>query len=241
MLVGLGGQVLYPLVDVNGLYHMNDMGKLIPNPAVGLTPASFDQILVVVLKNHLPELLGSLGAVLAVLILVAIMAAAMSTADSNLHALSALLTHDVYDQFFRPQAGQRERKWVGSSIIALTTILALGLVISSRYSENNPLSMIVVLGLLAIAFSTQLLPTTIDMLYLKWGTRQGAIAGVIVGLFVIFVLSPFFPMIFGQSGQGLIALMKRSIDIGAWALFFNVMTFVVVSLLARGAEAYQNQ
>ena len=90
MLVGLGGQVLYPLVDVNGLYHMNDAGKLIPNPAVGLTPSSFDQILVVVLKNHLPELLGSLGAVLAALILVAIMAAAMSTADSNLHALSAL-------------------------------------------------------------------------------------------------------------------------------------------------------
>ena len=38
MLVGLGGQVLYPLVDVNGLYHMNNTGKLIPNPAVGLTP-----------------------------------------------------------------------------------------------------------------------------------------------------------------------------------------------------------
>jgi len=241
MLVGLGGQVLYPLVDANGLYHMNAMGKLIPNPTVGLTPSSFDQILVVVLKNHLPELLGSLGSVLAVLILVAIMAAAMSTADSNLHALSALLTHDVYDQFLRPQASQRERTWVGRSIIILTTFLALSLVISSRYSESNPLSMIVVLGLLAIAFSTQLLPMTIDMLYLEWGTRQGAIAGVIVGLLVIFVLSPFFPMIFGQSGQGLIALMKRSIDIGAWALFFNVMTFVVVSLLARGAEAYQKQ
>ena len=97
--------------------------------------------------------------------------------------------------------------------------------------------MIVVLGLLAIAFSTQLLPMTVDMLYLQWGTRQGAIAGVAVGLVVIFILSPFFPMVFGQSGQGLIALMKRSIDIGAWALFFNAATFMVVSAYTRGTES----
>ena len=181
--------------------------------------------------------LGSLGAVLAALILVAIMAAAMSTADSNLHALSALLTHDVYDQFLRPHASQRERTWVGRAIIALATLLALALVLASRHSESNPLSMIVVLGLLAIAFSTQLLPMTVDMLYLQWGTRQGAIAGVAVGLVVIFILSPFFPMVFGQSGQGLIALMKRSIDIGAWALFFNAATFVVVSAYTRGTDS----
>lgn len=233
MLVGLGGQVLYPLVDANGLYHMNQAGALIPNPAVGSTPGSFDQILVVVLKNHLPDLLGSFGAVLAALLLVAIMAAAMSTADSNLHALSALLTHDVYDQFLRPQASQRERTWVGRAIIAFATLLALFLVIASRQSESNPLGMIVILGLLAIAFSTQLLPMTIDMLYLQWGTRQGAIAGLVVGLCVIFCLSPFFPMVFGSSAQALIALMKQSIDVGAWALFFNVMTFIAVSLYTR--------
>ncbi len=117
MLVGLGGQVLYPLVDANGFYYMSEAGAHLPNPAVGTTSGSFDQILVVVLKNHLPALFGPLGAVLAALILVAIMAAAMSTADSNLHALSALLTHDVYDQFLRPQASQRERAWVGRAVI----------------------------------------------------------------------------------------------------------------------------
>ena len=132
---------------------------------------------------------------------------------------------------------QRERTWVGRAIIALATLLALALVLASRHSESNPLSMIVVLGLLAIAFSTQLLPMTVDMLYLQWGTRQGAIAGVAVGLVVIFILSPFFPMVFGQSGQGLIALMKRSIDIGAWALFFNAATFIVVSAYTRSTDS----
>ena len=139
MLVGMGGQVLYPLVDMNGFYQMDNNGSLLPNPAVGNSPADFDQILVVVLKNHLPEILGQFGALLAALILVAIMAAAMSTADSNLHALSALITHDIYEQFFRNSASENEKAWVGRGIIAFATILSLTLVLLGRHSETNPL------------------------------------------------------------------------------------------------------
>ena len=233
MLVGLGGQVLYPLTDGTGAYLIDTAGKILPHPSVGQTAGEFDQILVVVLKNHLPELLGSLGAVLAALILVAIMAAAMSTADSNLHALSALLTHDIYDQFIRPQASQREKNWVGRLIITAVTCLALFLVILARRSESNPLGMIVVLGLLAIAFSTQLLPLTVDMLYLRRGTRQGAIAGLCVGVTTIFFLSPFFPMLAGEALKDVLGSMKTMIDTGAWGLCFNVLTFAVVSYFTR--------
>ena len=233
MLVGLGGQVLYPLVDEYGAYAIDAAGKVLPHPAVGQTAGEFDQILVVVLKNHLPELLGSFGAVLAALILVAIMAAAMSTADSNLHALSALITHDVYNQFVRPHASQREKTWVGRLLIALVTGLALFLVILGRQSEHNPLGMIVVLGLLAIAFSTQLLPLTVDMLYLKKGTRQGAIAGLVTGLATIFLLSPFFPMLAGNALEDMLASMKSMIDTGAWGLCANVLVFAVVSNCTR--------
>ncbi|MEC8990566.1 MAG: hypothetical protein VX656_04915, partial [Candidatus Latescibacterota bacterium] len=207
-----------------------------PNIAVGQSASEFDQILVVVLKNHLPELLGPAGAVLASLILVAIMAAAMSTADSNLHALSALVTHDIYDQFVRPHASQRERVWVGRALIAVVTTLALILVVIARRSEANPLSMIVILGLLAIAFSTQLLPLTVDMLYLQRGTRQGAIAGLIGGVLTIFLLSPFFPMLAGNTLGDLLSSMRGIIDTGAWGLVVNVTLFVVVTFLTRGAD-----
>ena len=233
MLVGLGGQVLYPLVDGSGAYRTDDLGRVLPHPDVGNSAGEFDQILVVVLKNHLPELLGSLGAVLAALVLVAIMAAAMSTADSNLHALSALLTHDVYDQFVRPQASQAERTWVGRMLIALVTVLALVLVIASRRSAHNPLGMIVILGLLAIAFSTQLLPLTLDMLFVRRGTRIGAIAGIVTGLFIIFLLSPFFPMLAGDRFKDVLANMKGMIDTGAWGLAGNVLVFAAVSGLYR--------
>ena len=233
MLVGLGGQVLYPLTDSSGAYLIDDAGKVLPHPAVGRTAGEFDQILVVVLKNHLPELLGSFGAILAALVLVAIMAAAMSTADSNLHALSALITQDIYEPFVRPQASQRERTWVGRLIIAIVTTLALLLVIVGRQSEHNPLGMIVVLGLLAIAFSTQLLPLTIDMLYLRRGTRQGASAGLCVGIATIFLLSPFFPMLAGDTFADLLGQARTMIDTGAWGLCANILTFVVVSYFTR--------
>ena len=233
MLVGLGGQVLYPLTDSSGAYLIDDAGKVLPHPAVGQTAGEFDQILVVVLKNHLPELLGSFGAILAALVLVAIMAAAMSTADSNLHALSALITQDIYEPFVRPQASQRERTWVGRLIIAIVTSLALLLVIIGRQSEHNPLGMIVVLGLLAISFSTQLLPLTIDMLYLRRGTRQGASAGLCVGIATVFLFSPFFPMLAGDTFADLLGQARTMIDTGAWGLCANILTFAVVSYFTR--------
>ena len=44
------------------------------------------------------------------LILIAVLAASMSTADNNLHALSAVLTRDVW-QILRPEAS--EERWFG--------------------------------------------------------------------------------------------------------------------------------
>ena len=51
MLVGLGGQVLYPLTDAEGSYAIDAAGKILPHPDVGRIAGEFDQILVVVLKN----------------------------------------------------------------------------------------------------------------------------------------------------------------------------------------------
>jgi solute:Na+ symporter, SSS family len=233
MLVGLGGQVLYPLVDATGAYLLDAGGNVLPNPEVGNTARDFDRILVVVLQNHLPQLLGPPGIVLAALVLVAIMAAAMSTADSNLHALSALLTHDVYDQYIRPQASERERTWVGRGVIAIATVVALLLVLISRNSPGNPLGMIVILGLLAIAFATQLLPMTIDILFVGRGTRTGAICGTVTGLLIVLILSPFWPIFAGDLLGDLLRAMKKVIDVGAWGIFGNAIVFCAVSLFER--------
>ncbi len=232
ILVGLGGQVLYPIVNEAGEYYRNGAGALLPNPAVGDTPAAFNDIMLVVLKNHLPALLGGWGALLASLIMVAIMAAAMSTADSNLHSMSAVLTRDLYDRFIRPTAGERERTWVGRAIIAVATLASLVLVIVANRSESNPLAMIAILGLFAIAFSSQLLPVTFDMLYVRRGTKAGAIAGMVTGLAIVFFISPFMPPL-GEGLAGVRQAMLGMIDKGAWGVMGNVIVFTVVSFFTQ--------
>ena len=236
MLVGLGGQVLYPLIDAAGEYYTNADGKILPNPAVGDSPGGFNDIMVVVLKEHLPALLGSFGSLLASLIMVAIMAAAMSTADSNLHSMSAVLTRDIYDRFLRPKASQKERTWVGRGIISFATIVSTILVIIAHRSEVDPLAMIATLGLFAIAFSSQLLPVTFDMLYIRKGTKEGAVAGMITGLAVVFFISPFMSLDLGQGIADMRKTMLGMIDKGAWGLIGNALVFVVVSRLTQSID-----
>ncbi len=256
ILIGLGGQALYPLQE-GGQYrfeanpgegstevdfvlaHPDDTevnwDKLLPHPSVGTKTDEFDQIMMVVLKEHLPVLLGVLGPLIIALLLVAIAAASMSTADSNLHALSAVLTHDVWDRFVRPDASEEERKWVGRCAIAGATVLALLLVIAGRHAERfNPVAMIIPLMVLAIAFSSQLIPVTLDMLFVRRGTRAGAIAGTIVGLAIVFLFSPFLSILTENLGiDQALHLMSNTIDVGAWGLLGNLVVFVLVGAITR--------
>jgi SSS family solute:Na+ symporter len=208
---------------------------VLPNASVGAA-GQFDQILVVVLRDHLPALLGSFGVLLAALIMVSIMAAAMSTADSNLHALSAILTRDIFDRFISPNSSQQTRTWVGRSIIGLATILSVFIVIVSRTSATiNLVGMIAQLGLLAIAFSSQLLPITFDILFVKRGTREGAVAGLMAGLLVVVMQSPLLPVLTGETSgfATLMGTLRSIFDIGAWGLIVNTATFAIVSLITK--------
>ena len=239
ILVGLGGTAMYPLVE-------QPDGTLVPPQEVG----SFDQILVVVVKQTLPLLLGqTAGWILASLIMVAIMAASMSTADSNLHALSAVATRDIYDRFIRPTAGERERVWVGRIVILAATVLSLFIVLTGRSPESSLagfMQMIVGLTLFAVAFSVQLLPLTIDVLYVRRGTAWGAVAGLVVGLVVAFCFTSLFPPLVGLVGHPLLGQIldtvqtcKQALPIHAtaWGLIPNTLVFVVVSLVTPRVPA----
>ncbi|MFI4875727.1 MAG: sodium:solute symporter [Blastopirellula sp. JB062] len=234
MLVGLGGQALYPLqFDETGVH-----------PAPGIE--NYDQILVVILKEHLPILLGpAVGAAAASLIIVAIMAAAMSTADSNLHALSALITRDIYDRFFRPQASETERVWVGRFVILAATAASVGLVLLANRPQSSLagfMEMIVDLALFAVAFSVQLLPMTIDVLYLRRGSGTAATAGLAVGLLVAFLFTSLFPAVVEMTSlsplDALLTWVNQArlflpVHASAWGLGANVLLFLLVNLFVR--------
>lgn len=243
----------------------NDAGtrpSVVPHPEVDEDPSDrkdFDAIILVVLNEKLPDALGSFGAIFASLMIVAIMAASMSTADSNLHSLSAIFTRDVYDQYIRPKASEQERVWVGRLIIVAASALAVGLVIFGRQekgatetvaSHYDLLHMIAQLGFVAIAFTAQLLPMAIDVLYLRRGTKAGATAGLFFGLVGAFLFGPLFGMLADGSGLGILISLKSvikalgtglPIDGSAWGLMLNIPIFILVSCYTKSVDPVKQQ
>jgi len=235
MLVGLGGQILYP-----------------PDSASAVEP---DRILIRVLNDELPLLLGAaVGGVLASVVVVAIMAASMSTADSSLHAMSAVVVRDVYDRYVRPKAGERERVWVGRLVIVAAAAISLFLVLRGHQyqlatgARYPVLREIAKLGIVAIGFCAQLLPLTIDMLYLRRGTKIGATVGLVAGIAITFVFGPLFAALADATGGaagplgGLAAAVGRMnqavpIDPSAWGFLVNLGLFVLLSTLTRRPPA----
>ncbi|MGY8870212.1 MAG: sodium/proline symporter PutP [Pseudomonadales bacterium] len=113
--------------------------------------------------------------VVAGILLAAILAAIMSTADSQLLVSSSALAEDFYKQVFRKDASQKQVVMVGR-------IAVIGLSLVALMLAMNPDSS--VLGLVSYAwagFGAAFGPTLILSLYWKRMNRFGALAGVIVG------------------------------------------------------------
>lgn len=199
--------------------------------------------------------MGMFGTLFATLVIVAIMAAAMSTADSNLHALSAVVTRDIYDQYIRPQSSEKERVWIGRLVIVLATALALLGVIMGRDPKMAAgydfMNMIVKMGLLAIAFSAQLIPITIDMLFLRKGTGKGAAIGLAAGLLVTLFFGPLFPLLVNSLGKpeflssvlAEIESIKGIVKLhdSVWGLLVNAVLFIVISIVTKKPDAEKVQ
>jgi SSS family solute:Na+ symporter len=226
MLVGLGARALYPPSVADG--------KIIAHEVVG----NHDQALVAVLRDYGPQLFGAAGPVVVSLILMAVLAASMSTADSNLHALSAVVTRDVYDRFLRPKASEKERAWIGRGVIIAAALLALCLVhIGERDPDFAPLKMIIEMLYVAMAFSCQVLPVTIDMLFVRKGTKIGAICGLTAGLATVLCFTPAPSLLLGhhlpETFTDLTGLLKRLFDLGFIGFVVNAIVFAAVSALTK--------
>lgn len=113
--------------------------------------------------------------VIAGILLAAILAAIMSTADSQLLVSSSALAEDFYKQVFKPDATSEEVVKVGRIGVILISIFALVL-------AANPDSS--VLGLVSYAwagFGAAFGPAIVLSLYWSRMNRNGALAGIVVG------------------------------------------------------------
>ncbi|MDZ7749050.1 MAG: sodium:solute symporter family protein [Halofilum sp. (in: g-proteobacteria)] len=161
-----------------------------------------------------PTLLRSdaVPVVVAVVLIVGILAAAVSTVDSILLTLGSMVSHDVYRPLARDGRGAGELA-VGKAVVVAVTLLALGF----AWLRLDLIS------ILSVASSTGLLvtvPAIVGAFFWRRGTAAGAIASIVVaGVGVgVLQLSGYDPL---------------GVPAAVWALAVAVLLFVGVSLATR--------
>ncbi|GIZ11510.1 sodium/proline symporter PutP [Pseudomonas sp. NCCP-436] len=150
------------------------------------------------------------------IVLSGILAAVMSTLSCQLLVSSSALTEDFYKAFLRKDASQRELVWVGRFMVLAIALVAIAI-------AQNPESK--VLGLVAYAwagFGAAFGPVVIFSLLWKRMTRNGALAGMVIGAVTVVVWKEFI-------GLGLYEIIPGFI--------LASLAIVVFSLLDRTPSA----
>lgn len=116
--------------------------------------------------------------------LAAILAAIMSTADSQLLVSASALTEDFYRALLRPRARRRELIWVGRGAVALVALAAW-------FIALDPDSQVLELVAYAWAgFGAAFGPVLLLTLYWRSMNAAGALAGMIAGSATVLVWRP---------------------------------------------------
>ena len=110
------------------------------------------------------------------ILLSAILAASMSTADSQLLASASAFASDVYKPVFRKQASDKEMLWAGRLVVVVIAVIAL--LIASNPASGT------IMGLVSNAwgvFGAAFGPVILLSLFWRRLTFSGAAAGIVVG------------------------------------------------------------
>jgi len=114
-------------------------------------------------------------------LLAAVLAAVMSTLSCQLLVCSSALTQDIYKTFLRKQASERELVWFGRAMVFVIAVIAI---VIAQDPESK------VLGMVSNAwagFGAAFGPLVLLSLLWKRMTRNGALAGMVVGAVTVLV------------------------------------------------------
>lgn len=148
----------------------------------------------------------------------AILAAIMSTADSQLLVTASAITEDFYHNKIRPNASPSELMWV--SRICVISVALIAVFIATDQDST-------VLGLVSYAwagFGSAFGPLVLCSLFWKRTNKYGAYAGIIVG--------GLTSIIWAQLSGGIFDLYEI-----VPGFFFGLIAIVVVSLLTPAPES----
>lgn len=151
------------------------------------------------------------------ILLAAILAAIMSTIDSQLLVSSSALAEDLYRGFIRPQAPANELVWVSRGAVLLVALLAAWL---ARNPESTVLDLV---GYAWAGFGAAFGPVILLSLWWPAMTRNGALAGMLTGAITV--------VIWGNLEGGLFDLYEL-----APGFLLGLLAIVLVSKLESGRK-----
>ena len=158
-----------------------------------------------------PTLLGSdlVPTPLAIIVMVGVLAACVSTIDSIMLTLSSMVTRDVYAAA-RTGAGERSQLLVGKLVLPVIAVLAY-------WFAHLELDLIAVLSVSASAGLLVMVPPIIGAFFWRRGTSAGVISSVLLAGSLVLWLEATSTVWWGQGS-------------GIWGLAAAVTIFVGVSL-----------
>ncbi len=164
-----------------------------------------------------PSLLSSdmVPPLLGVIVMIGIIAAAVSTIDSIMLTLSSMVTRDVF-AVAKSGTTDSQQLIVGKLVLPVIAILAY-------LFAQLELNLIAVLSVSASAGLLVLVPSIIGAFFWKGGTAAGAISSIAISGVLVFYLELTTTKLFGQGS-------------GVWGLLLSVTLFVGVSLATNAPQ-----
>jgi sodium/proline symporter len=173
-----------------------------------LTVGAQKTVFIVMARRFFPPVISGF-------LLAAIMAASVSTADSQLLVASSSFTSDLYQPIVRKDASEKEVLWVGRLAVIIIAIIAF-MIASSKGAGAQAIMNLVenAWGLFGAAFG----PTILLSLFWRRFNYAGACAGVIVGA----IVDIFWLMC--MSGTGVYEIVPGFVIGGLAAIIVTKMT-----------------
>ncbi len=173
-----------------------------------------DKVMPTLTLEVLPPLLAGI-------VLSAPMAAIMSTVNALLILVSSTVVKDIYLNFIKPGASERQIK---NTSLIVTTIIGLAVLLFAI----NPPDLLVWLNLFSFGgLESVFIWPIVFGLYWKRGNKYGACFSMIVGMGSYILFDRFFPNPFG-------------IHTVVLPILLSLITFVLGSLLVSGADRGQS-
>ncbi|HHW76490.1 MAG TPA: sodium:solute symporter family protein [Xanthomonadaceae bacterium] len=175
------------------------------------------------LTPQLINLLGDAAPWLVGLLALAALAAMESTASCYMATAGGMIAYDLFQRFLLPDADDHTLKFIGRMGVVLVVMLAL--LVASASGDALAL-----LGGLAVSYGLQMAPALVAVCYWPFLTRQGVIAGLLVGLAAVTLTEAVGLHWFGIDAWGRWPL---TVHAAAWGLLANFGVATLLSAFTR--------